>query len=148
MNNANNIVNWSDNYALDMPEIDAQHQVLFALINRLWNQIINHADTNEMLKVLDELEQYTISHFAAEETFMRMSNYSKFDEHKLAHTKFVARIVKEKAHVIAGNALTLDILHFLKDWLVDHILVTDKAYADQLKHKSGSLLGKLFRRFF
>jgi hemerythrin len=27
---------WSKEYDLDLPEVDVQHQWLFALINRLW----------------------------------------------------------------------------------------------------------------
>lgn len=150
MQNINNVANWSDAYALDMPEIDDQHKALFVLINRLWKQIVTQADRAEVLKVLDELEQYTISHFAAEETFMRVIGYPGFDEHKVVHGKFVSRIGKEKAAILAGSALTLDILRFLKDWLVDHILVSDKAYAGYHKQKSGSgsRLGSFFRRFF
>lgn len=141
-----NIAAWSDSYALGMPEIDDQHKALFVLINRLWEQIITQADSAEVMKVLEKLEQYTISHFTAEETFMRVIAYPGFDEHKAAHENFVARIGKEKAGILAGGALTLDILHFLKDWLVDHILVTDKAYADQHKRQSGSVLGRFFKR--
>ena len=54
--------------------------------------------------------------------------------------------------VIDGKAfIDIALLEYLKNWLVEHILGSDKHYADYMnknKSKSGSLIGRLFRRFF
>ena len=62
----------------------------------------------------------------------------------------IPRIAEEKAKIVAGQAVTLDMLHFLRDWLINHILVSDKHYADEYKKRSGSksILGKFFKRFW
>lgn len=143
------LVKWSTSYELGLNEIDEQHKSLFFIINKTWDAIIVQADKSAVLKLVEELEVYTLAHFAAEETFMRVTNYPGFDEHKLAHQHFVARIAAEKDAVINGGHLTLDLMHFLKDWLVDHILVSDQSYAAFTRRSSSeSTIGRFFKRFF
>lgn len=144
------LVAWSDEFNLGMEEIDAQHSILIDLINQVWVAAVKKPDRAEALRVLEELEKYTITHFTAEEIFMREINYGDFDQHKEEHTKFVARIAEEKAKVVAGGAVTLGIIHFLKDWLINHILVADKQYALEFKKRSepASVLGRFFKRLW
>lgn len=143
------LVKWNHNYELGLNEIDDQHKSLFHIINKTWDAIILPADRSVVLKLLEELEIYTLAHFADEETFMRVTNYPGFDAHKLAHQNFVTRIAKEKAGVINGAHLTLDLMHFLKDWLIDHILVSDKSYAEFTRRSAKkSMIGRFFKRFF
>jgi hemerythrin len=140
------VVAWSDAYALGLEEIDHQHRELFALINDLWEHLVQHSPPDKVLATMSELERYTLSHFTAEETFMRVTRFEGFADHKAQHAKFVARMVAEKASVQAGKELSFDVLTFLKDWLVDHILVADKAYADA--HKPKAPEPSFWRRFF
>jgi hemerythrin-like metal-binding protein len=144
------LVTWSDEFNLGMDEIDAQHRVLIDLINDVWVAVVKKPDRDEALRVLEELEKYTITHFTAEEIFMREIGYQNFDQHKEEHTKFVARVAEEKAKVVAGGPVTLGIIHFLKDWLINHILVADKEYALEYKKRSEptSVLGKFFKRLW
>ena len=63
----------------------------------------------------------------------------------------MGRVLEEKKQALASGELSLDLMYFLRDWLVGHILGSDKHYADYMnknKSKSGSLIGRLFRRFF
>ncbi len=148
MNTRESLIAWSDEYSLGLPEIDEQHKVLFAVLNKLWISIVNRGSREEQLVILDELERYTVSHFTAEEVFMRATNYADFEEHKKAHKAFVDRLAQEKRNVLAGGSLSLDLLKVLKDWLADHILVTDKAYAKAHQQKQGAqtTLGRFFKR--
>lgn len=150
MSTAMSLVTWSNEFELGMPEIDAQHKVLIDLINQVWVAVIKKPDREAALRILGELEKYTIAHFTAEEIFMREMDYDQFKEHKDSHEKFIARIAQEKTKILAGQAITLEILQFLKDWLINHILVSDKEYAHQYKKRSvpTSTLGKFFKRLW
>lgn len=143
------VVQWLDSYCIGLPEIDDQHQTLVDLINDLWAAIAANAPIEDSAKILGRLEQYTIAHFAAEETMMRMINYPDFENHQRAHRHFVERLQAEKARHQKGEKLSLDILHFLKDWLVNHILVNDKAYAAYYtnQNKPTGFLGRFFSKF-
>lgn len=141
------VIAWQDSFALGLPEIDDQHKTLFSLMNRLWSALVLKAGTEELLDIIGELEHYTISHFAAEETFMRVTQYPRFIEHKQAHDKFVERLAVEKANLASGKVIGIALLHFLKDWLVNHILIQDKAYAEEYQSAKSPAwaLGKFFR---
>lgn len=142
---------WSEDYALGLSEIDEQHKYLFALINDIWLGLANKADRETSMRLVAELERYTVTHFAAEEAFMLEQRYSRYAEHKAEHEKFVGRIAQEKAGIAAGRGLSLALVHFLRDWLVQHIRFTDRAYADEFREREKSAmkgsLGKFFRRF-
>lgn len=145
------LIEWSDSYSLGLNEIDEQHKSLLDLINKIWQSIVDKSEKEVVFGLVDELERYTLAHFAAEETFMRVTNYPDFPAHKREHQAFVSRVVDEKRRAIQAGGLSLDLMHFLRDWLADHILVSDKAYADftqKSKPREGSLLGRLFRRLF
>ncbi len=143
------LVAWTGEFSLNMPEIDQQHQQLIELINQVWAATIDKQHNKvEMIRIVYALERYTVTHFTAEEIFMREIGYAKFAEHKQAHDQFVARIRQEKARVAAGERLNLDIVHYLKDWLINHILVADKQYSTEYAKRAepASLLGKFFRK--
>jgi hemerythrin-like metal-binding protein len=142
------LVTWQDTYSIGLPEVDDQHKMLFALINRLWVATIARAERSELLGIVEELENYTRSHFAAEEAFMRAIRYARRAEHEGMHRVFVGRISVERAAVDAGKLPGLDLLRFLNDWLVNHILVTDKEYAAAYREiaRPASPLTRFFRR--
>ena len=145
------LVSWGSKYCLGLEEIDAQHKSLVDIINNTWQAIIDRADRDTTQHLLGQLEMYTLAHFAAEETFMRVTNFPQFDAHKYEHQQFVARIVCEKNNFLADGKLTLDLMYFLKDWLIDHILCSDKAYVEFTnngKANQVSTLGRFFKRFW
>ena len=148
---AADLIFWKTQYHLGLDEIDAQHRSLLELINKAWRAIVRRSDQSVVFALIEELEKYTLAHFAAEESFMRVTGYPGFDDHKKAHRFFIARIAEERLRATKTGALSLDLMHFLRDWLIDHILVSDKDYADftqQTKSKGNTILGRFFKRFF
>lgn len=148
MGGRDSLVRWEDSYAIGLTEIDGQHKTLFDIMNHLWSAIVRRADAGEMAVILEELERYTISHFTAEETFMRVTGFTDFEAHKEQHRIFVEKITDARKASQSGQQTSLELLHFLKDWLVTHILVKDKAYAEQYKAaaKPKSFLGRFFSK--
>ena len=142
------LVHWQNSYALGMEEIDEQHKMLFDIMNRLWDGIVRNAPAASMTPLLEELERYTVLHFTEEETFMRSIHYPQIDAHMALHRRFVQKIQDEKAKTMNGQPTSLELLHFLRDWLVNHILVEDKRYVAQFhtEKRSPSLLGRFFAR--
>ena len=142
------LVTWQNSYALGLEEIDEQHKMLFDIMNRIWEGIVRNADATTIGSALEDLERYTVLHFTEEETFMRSIRYPNFDAHVALHRRFVQRVAEEKAKAQSGERISLELLHFLRDWLVNHILVEDKRYVTQFqteKHHT-SLLGRFFAR--
>lgn len=123
------MVAWSDDHALGLDELDAQHRLLFDLTNDLWHHLVRRSARNDVLATLTALERYALSHFSTEETFMRVTCYPHLEAHMAEHAAFVERVTREKTAVMRGEALSLDLLTFLKGWLSEHILRADKDFA-------------------
>jgi hemerythrin len=146
---ANSLIGWSDDFALDLPEIDAQHQVLFGLIADIWNAIVARSGRNDQLRLIGDLEDYAVQHFKEEELFMQATAFPKLASHKMAHDTFVRRIAAERAAIDGGSpSLSLDLLRFLQNWLVDHIMVSDREYARhyEMSKQPPAGLGGFFNR--
>ena len=120
---------WSDALSVGVREIDAQHRKLVEMINSLNEAMLARAGREAQRSVIDGMVDYAASHFATEEKYMEAFGYSARSTHKTEHERFTAKALDLKARVQrAGFVLTLEIVDFLKDWLVNHIQKTDKAY--------------------
>lgn len=145
------LIVWHAHYCLGLDEIDEQHKSLIELINQIWQSIVDKSDQSVVLSLIEELEKYTLAHFAAEETFMRVTNYPQFAQHKNEHRDFISKVADAKNRALSTGNFSLELMYFLRDWLVEHILVSDKHYAEftlQARESRGSLIGRLFRRMF
>jgi hemerythrin-like metal-binding protein len=61
-----NILEWTTEYAV-VAEIDREHQILFGVLNRLHEAMLAGQGAEILEKLLAEVTQYTIFHFANEE---------------------------------------------------------------------------------
>lgn len=142
-------IQWSADYELGLSEIDLQHQALVKLLGDAWRAVVRN-DREQALHLIRRLEHYTVVHFAEEEAFMRSIGFPELSAHKLRHDAFTRRIAEEAYKLESGGDLSLDLFHFLRDWLLRHILVEDRKYADfeaQQQTRSPSLLASFFRLF-
>lgn len=141
-------IQWSADFELGLKQVDLQHKALVQLLGDAWQALVRN-DRVKALQLVQRLEDYTSVHFAEEEAFMRRIGYPDFDAHKERHDTFVQRIVREKAAIASGTDISLDLFHFLRDWLVQHIRVEDRKYADFEARQSNapSLLSSFFRLF-
>ena len=127
---------WKSDYSVGIASIDLQHRKLIDLINSL--QATVDYSTGELFerKALDELVDYTKTHFAFEEDLMEKNGYPDFESHCSEHARMIARVDEVLAAYRRDqdNALQ-DALKFLKDWLINHINGTDKQYSQFLIDK-------------
>ncbi len=130
---SNQFVEWQDDYSVGIDSIDQQHKKLLNLINQLQTAVDYSTGEQFEREALDELVDYTKTHFTYEEGLMRDNDYPDFEAHKLQHEKMFNTVREvlseyEKDHETAmSNAA-----EFLKDWLINHINGTDKEYSSYL----------------
>ena len=141
------LVTWDNSFNLGLGKIDEQHQLLLILVNKIWRAIIGRADKKQVFALIKELELYSIIHFADEEAYMLKVNYPNIDEHKKIHKQFIKRVVMEKAIAIKEGHLSLDILYFLRDWLVSHIKGSDMLFSEYVKEQDKNNMGPVGRFF-
>ncbi len=128
------LIRWNSTYELGHKEIDTQHQKLVDIINDFYNAFATAQAHNKIGDIIGELVNYTIFHFTAEEEIFKNSTYPQTDEHVKMHKSFVDKLKVYHQEVKDGNmTTTYDLMTFLRDWLIQHIMGTDKTYLAYIK---------------
>ncbi len=127
-------VEWSHELSVGIQEIDEQHKILINLINRLFDEtVLNEADPLVIDKIMSELVEYTVVHFAVEESLFRMFDYPEIDAHIDHHHDLKMQVFEiQKKIKIDPSIVNTELLIFLKKWLENHIQKEDKLYASFL----------------
>ncbi|HRX60447.1 MAG TPA: bacteriohemerythrin [Candidatus Competibacter sp.] len=122
-------ISWSDELSVGLQEIDEQHKILINLINRLFNEAILHkADKTVISAILEELVQYTIVHFAVEESLFRIFDYPDAEMHQVHHDKLKQEVSSFQKKFAGGAVIDIELMNFLRKWLTHHIMMDDKKY--------------------
>ncbi len=131
-------IEWTEDLATGVNEIDNQHKELFKRINNLLNACKEGKGRDETGKIIQFLDDYVITHFSAEEEYMRKYDYPGFTHHKAQHLEFMENFSKLKTQVEKegpGVHLVVTINHMVVQWLQNHIKKVDKAMGAFLKTK-------------
>lgn len=128
------LIEWTEELAIGIPTIDGQHQRLVDLINELQVAMLERREKVVMSRIFGELVAATKTHFATEETLFAEHGYPGEAEHAHEHQHLAERVIDLKADFDAGNtAVTLEVMRFLREWLLKHILESDRAFAPFLR---------------
>ncbi|MCX6757105.1 MAG: bacteriohemerythrin [Candidatus Nomurabacteria bacterium] len=122
---------WEEKYSVGVEELDDQHKRMFATINKLM-EIINSGKTEEDLgSIIESLINYKIFHFATEEKYFKEFNYEGAEEHIQKHQEFNTKLIslKEKYPTYTIE-FAFDLVNFLEDWLIGHLMITDRKYIE------------------
>ncbi len=125
------LIEWSDEMSVGFDEIDAQHRKLVGLINEL-NEAMSEGKSKQVMgNIIDELIEYTDTHFSTEEKYMREFDFEGLGEHKRVHDSFVEKVKDFQAKFEDDKLLlSVEVMNFLKDWLTEHIAGLDQEYRD------------------
>jgi hemerythrin len=106
------------------------------MVNEL-HEAMRGGKGKDMLKpILSRLVSYTKTHFDTEERLMRQHGYPEYAAHKIKHDLLTKQAMDLNGKVQQGqSALTLEVMEFLKNWLQNHILQSDKQFAPFLIQK-------------
>lgn len=129
---------WKDDLSIGVDQIDNQHKELIARIDGLFEACNNGKGKEEVLKVIDYLGEYVVTHFSDEEVLQKKYGYPEYDNHKKMHTQFI-----KDFEVLKGNldkdgvspSLIIKMNKLLIDWLLNHIKKADKALGTYIKSK-------------
>lgn len=131
-----NFVQWKTIYETGISRIDNQHKQLVSILNQLFTALTLNQTKSQMEDILSKLADYTITHFATEESYMSLYKYPDYKKHKEEHQLFVKKVKDFQLKFKSGEtSLSAEILRFLRDWIAKHIVGSDKAYVPFLKSK-------------
>jgi len=121
---------WESHLAIGVPEIDAQHQELFARVNGLLAAMREQRGGGEVERLLDFLARYAVEHFTAEERIMAEARYPGIDGHRREHAEFLEdfRDLARAFHADGVSpAIVVRLNLWLCGWLRRHVSDTDQA---------------------
>lgn len=128
------LIKWTDQYKLDIKEIDNQHYGLVIIINELFTLMSEGKAKDKLNDIFDHLTDYTRKHFSTEELVLYKYAYPDLEQHKGEHKKFIEKLEGFKNDFLNKKiTISLEVLNFLKDWLLNHILISDKKYAEHVR---------------
>ena len=120
----------SDELKVGNSFIDNDHQKLIDLLNQLHNAMAQGHGKEVVGKILNELIRYTHEHFKREEEHMQKIRYADFKQHQAEHDKLLKDVLELQTKFHSGNGmLSVQVFSFLRNWLVQHIMGTDKKLA-------------------
>ena len=140
---------WTPDLNTGIEIIDKQHMQIVDYINQLEGQ----HDRKLIGHILDELVDYTQSHFSFEESLTEEAGYKLLKPHKEVHKVFIKRVAEYQQRFKSGEDIAAEIEKLLSSWLVNHIKRDDADYVSSVKahlagKKEGGWLGKALKKFF
>lgn len=130
---ARHYVKWKQEYSVGIDSIDEQHKRLLNLINQLQTAVDYSTGDKFEREALDELVDYTKTHFNYEEGLMRDNDYPDFEPHKAQHETMFKKVEEVLAEYEQDHDTAMsNAVEYLKSWLINHINGTDKEYSSYL----------------
>lgn len=122
---------FTEEYVTGIPLIDAEHKELFRIAGEAYNLLMNEFIPDKydnISAILNELRNYTKKHFKDEEDYMNSIHYKRMFTQKIEHEAFIEKLDSIDMDDVDENqkAVLLDLLDFLLNWLIHHILEKDK----------------------
>ena len=125
-------IQWSDALLTGVAEIDRQHRVLVDTLNEAQVKLTSEVGDPVFEQITRDLLAYAIYHFNTEEQLMQKYNYAtasakEAKAHLAAHRGFSEQVVALRDKAREGKPGSREaLLAFLKNWLTNHIMTTDK----------------------
>ena len=146
---------WVPEYNTGIDVIDDQHKRILDYINEIV-EISDGTDRARVKQILDNIIDYTQSHFTFEESLQEEAGYQYRVPHKRVHDLFIKKIETYRDRFEMGQSIEGELHEVLSQWLINHIQRDDADYVGAVKENMMGIIkenekkkGKgWFARFF
>lgn len=126
-----------------IPIVDEQHDGLLAIHDEIADSVRTERPPYHTIELMARLYQQSRMHFETEEAIMEQLGYPDLERHRAEHESLTARL---RAIVLeyrrSGDAVTVEMVDFLRKWVVEHIGGEDQRLADYARrHPEAGVLG-------
>ncbi len=129
-------IDWNDSFSVGIKEMDNQHKKLIELINQLHEAMRVGQGSSTVSSVISDLADYTVYHFQAEEKLLQTHNFPGYLVQLKSHKGFVEKVQEFQANLTSRKlSMSIEVIQFLKDWLIEHIQGQDMKYGKFLNEK-------------
>lgn len=147
---------WTQDLDTGIDVIDQQHRRIVDFINDLEAaQVMKNQE--QIKQVIHDCVDYTLSHFAFEESLQEEAGYPYCKPHKKVHELFTRRVSEYQERINLGDDVSEELHAMLARWLVNHIKRDDADYVASVRANMVTLIKDKeekqetvgwFRRFF
>lgn len=117
---------WKKKFDTGIKEIDKQHRKIVEILNNLFS-LKDGENPKQINQVFEDLRNYIIEHFRAEEEYMETHGYAGLEQQKREHGVFIDKLCDyQKTFLKHGSFTTINVFNFVWDWFSGHILGTDQ----------------------
>jgi len=125
------LIKWRDSYSVGVEKFDNEHKILIELINEMFVVVRDKKSVDHLETAINRLIEYTEKHFAAEEEALAQVDYPDLNGHKDMHKRLITNVLEHKKRIENNDDRErTDFYHFLRDWLLTHIVEEDMLYKD------------------
>ncbi len=129
-------IKWDESHSVKVKELDEQHKIFIEILNKLYQYVYENKNREELHLILDELVAYAQKHFETEEKYFDLYYYDDSESHKKEHETLKLEVLNFQKEFLEGKKdITLELVDFLENWLVDHLDNQDQKYADFFNEK-------------
>jgi len=123
-----------DEFKTGIEIIDNEHKMIFEIADKIYKLSKNEFIIDKydrIINLIEELKGYAALHFRDEEAYMESINYKKMFTQKVDHDSFIKKLNEIDLNDLDANQeeYILELLDFINDWLVNHILEKDMLIA-------------------
>jgi len=127
---------WKKKHDIGSPRLDTQHKEMLDAVYALHKAFQDGKDEHALGKMFQQLIKCTERHFAEEEQTMQAAGYPEFPKHKAEHDSLHQQVLDLQKRINAGKEVfNIEVIYFLRHWVMRHIINADKKYGTFLKHK-------------
>lgn len=122
---------WMPRLSVNNEAIDRQRMAMIRLMNDLHFAMLQGKGREKVVKLLDDLRTISADHFSFEESYLAEIEYPYLRWHRDRHAEFLQKMTSFILQTESNSiGLSIDVMNYLRDWLLNHIGVEDKKYAD------------------
>ncbi|MDD4964736.1 MAG: bacteriohemerythrin [Gallionella sp.] len=126
------LIIWNDDLVTGIIEMDEQHRILINSINEANTRLTSNVNAEILDQITQDLLSYALYHFETEEALMQIHHYTDKQQedantHIQQHREFSSTVLSIREGLKVGHLISREeLLTFLNNWMIDHILSTDK----------------------
>lgn len=121
---------WKKEFSVNHPIMDADHQKLVEMISSLYEAMKLGKSRDVLEKNLNSMTKYAKEHLMREENYLISINFPDLNNHQQQHQLFLQKVEDLTTNFGKGNmAIAVDMLPFLNQWFMNHIMIVDKKYS-------------------
>ncbi|MBF0266349.1 MAG: bacteriohemerythrin [Gammaproteobacteria bacterium] len=129
-------INWTNEYSVGVKALDDQHKEIIRLINTLIEGSNDTVDSAITFNVLTEMMTYAQKHLDFEENLLEQHHYFDLMNHAAKHVRYLEKVAKFSFGTMARDEnIPKDLLEFLQNWWLHHILEEDMQYKAFFKER-------------